>query len=191
MQALTLTARKQALRTECLAIRAALSPTERAEADAALCRAVAALPEFCEATLLLCYAPARGEPDLTPLYRLCLERGIAIAFPRCVGKEMHFHTVDALDALVEGRFGILAPTEDAPRAILTPRTLCVLPALAATKSGARLGYGGGYYDRFLPNFPGRTVLPIYERLIRPSLPQEPTDRPADIIITEKGDLCRA
>lgn len=99
---------------------------------------------------------------------------------------MFFCAVNSPADLTPGRFGIPAPREGAPLAVPTKNTLCLLPALAAAPDGARLGYGGGYYDRFLQGFPGRTLLPVYRALLFPSLPTEPTDIRAQIIVTEKG-----
>jgi 5-formyltetrahydrofolate cyclo-ligase len=103
---------------------------------------------------------------------------------------MCFHVVEGESALEAGRFGIPTPRKDAPLAALSPRTLCLLPALAATKDGARLGYGGGFYDRFLEGFSGVTLLPIYSILVCDALPREQTDIPATHILTEKGEILK-
>ena len=101
---------------------------------------------------------------------------------------MYFQLVSHMGELAPGRFGIPTPPKDAPVAHPTPDTLCLLPALAATPHGERLGYGGGFYDRFLVGFKGPTLLPLYEALILPALPCEQTDLAADVILTEKGVL---
>ena len=72
--------------------------------------------------------------------------------------------------------------------MLNSDTLCILPALAYDAQGNRLGYGGGYYDRFLSNFAGTSVLAIYSFLYADSLPTDNFDKQADKIITEKGVL---
>jgi 5-formyltetrahydrofolate cyclo-ligase len=137
--------------------------------------------------VLLCFSSVRDEPDFTALYHLARQRGIKTAFPRCTGTEMSFHIVKDECELETGRFGIPTPREDTPLAVCTEHTICLVPALAATKSGARLGYGGGFYDRFLPHFPGITLLPIYSALVCDTLPCEKTDQTVDFILTEKGD----
>lgn len=190
MQVNDILAQKKQLRKEHLALRAGLSATQKAALDAALCREIAAHPAFLCCDVLLCFFPVRDEPDLTAFYQLARKRGVKTAFPRCTGSKMTFHVVADEQELVEGRFGIRAPREDAPLADLTAHTLCLVPALAATKAGVRLGYGGGFYDRFLPDFPGTTLLPIYSMLIRDTLPCEPTDQRIRYILTEKGDLAQ-
>lgn len=179
-------AQKTLLRKRQLALRTALSAQERAALDTALVREIAQHPAFLAADTLLLYAPVRGEPDLLPLFHAARERGMVCGFPRCEGKEMHFHAVGALCELQEGRFGIPTPPKDAPVILPNDRTLCILPALAASKGGARLGYGGGFYDRYLARFRVHTLLGIYQILITDSVPLEPTDRPTDTVITEKG-----
>ena len=187
---MTVTEQKRALRALCLQQRSAFSEQEKQVADAAICAAIAAHPAFLAADLILGFSPVRGEVDLTPLYELALQKGIPVAFPRCVGHAMTFHTVRALSELVPDRFAIPAPAADAPSATCTERTLCILPGLAATRGGARLGYGGGFYDRFLATFGGITLFPVYERLILPTIPTEETDVPVAHIITEKGEIER-
>jgi len=188
MQVKDLIAQKKSLRTQYLALRTSIPMTEKTTLDAALCREIAAHPTFLACDLLLCFFPVRGEPDLRDLYQLARERGIKTAFPRCVGTQMTFHTVESENELQEGRFGIRAPYADAPLATCSARTLCLVPALAAARDGTRLGYGGGFYDRFLPRFPGIALLPIYSALICDALPREQTDRTVHHILSEKGEI---
>ena len=185
---MTVTEQKKALRRELLALRQAIPEPEKAAADKALCDCIAAHQAFLNADLLLVFSTVRGEPELRPLYEHALALGKALAFPVCVGQEMTFHTVSALDVLCPGRFGILTPPQDAPLAHPTARTLCLMPGLAAGKDGSRLGYGGGFYDRFLDTFGGITLFPIYERLVLSTLPVEGTDHRVAHLVTEKGEI---
>ena len=188
MQVNDLIAEKKALRARFSALRASIPAAEKAALDAALCRAVATHETFLGCDLLLCYFPVRDEPDLTALYQLARERGVKTAFPRCIGKQMTFHLVQSEKELETGRFGIPTPPEGAPLAQCDAHTLCIVPALAAAKDGARLGYGGGFYDRFLEHFLGTAVLPIYSTLLCDALPREKTDLTIPYILTEKGEL---
>jgi 5-formyltetrahydrofolate cyclo-ligase len=180
-------AQKKALRASLLAKRAAILPTQKAQMDAAICDRIAALAAFREADLILAFFPVRGEVDLRPLYRLAAELHIPLAFPRCEGKEMTFHIVANLDELVPDRFRIPAPPVGAPLAVCTEKTLCLLPGLAATRDGARLGYGGGFYDRFLPRFAGSLIFPVYAQFVLDTLPSEAHDQRIPHIVTEKGE----
>lgn len=173
---------KAALRAHCLTLRRAMPEGVRAAADRALCDLLFSLPALADADLVLGYFPVRGEPDLRPFLRAVAAQGLPTAFPRCEtaarGGEMRF-----LLAEVDG---LSAPPAGAPAAHPTARTLCILPGLAASADGARLGYGGGFYDRFLDTFGGICLFPVYEALLLPTLPTEPHDRPVDLILTEKG-----
>ena len=179
---------KKQLRRSCLARRQALLAAEREEADGALCHAVLTHPAFARADLILAFFPVQGEPNLLPVVEEAKKRGIPVAFPRCEGKEMRFFIVEDPHAMPTDRFHIPAPSPNAPEAVCSASTLCLMPGLAATQSGKRLGYGGGFYDRFLDTFPGFCLFPIYTCLLLPDLPTEATDHRADAIVTEKGEL---
>ena len=178
---------KKALRATFKALREGLDTALRADAEKVICAAIAKSEAFLQCEVLYTFFPVRGEIDLTPLATLALSLGKKVAYPRCEGNEMRFYLC-APDALIPGRFGIPTPPETAPAAKPTPRSLCLVPALAAGEDGSRLGYGGGFYDRFLPHFQGVTVLPIYHVLTCPTLPQEATDAKPQLILTEKGVL---
>ena len=178
---------KARLRALCKQMRMDVTPEEKRAWDAALCDVIRSHEAFRLADLVLCFAPVRGEPDLTSLFETARKNGIPLAFPRTTGRNMTFHIVRDMSELSLGRFGIPTPDENAPVAMTTKRTLCIMPGLAATKQGDRLGYGGGFYDRFLANFDGISIFPIYERLILPSLPCEECDYKPDFILCEKGE----
>ena len=188
MQVSDLTAEKKHLRAHFSALRASIPSDEKTALDAALCRAITEHPAFLACDTLLCFSPVRDEPDLTALYKLARERGIKTAFPRCVGTQMTFHVVQNESELLRGRFGIPTPQDGAPQVVCDTRTLCLLPALAVSKDGTRLGYGGGFYDRFLACFAGTSLLPIYSTLVCDALPREQTDITPAYILTEKGEL---
>ena len=181
---------KKALRAKYLSARAQMDENEKKAADGAIFDTFLAHSAFRDADLLLLFYPVRGEVDLLPLWDAARARGIPVALPRCEGKEMTFHVVGCPSELSIERFSIPAPSADAPVAKASERTLCILPGLAADKSGARLGYGGGFYDRFLATFRGITLFPVYERFVVAQLPTEETDKTVDVIVTEKGVLAR-
>lgn len=178
---------KAALRKELLACRRAIPAREREALDAALVGHIAAHRYFKNADAVLGFVAMRGEPDLSPLYRMAMARGIPVCLPRVEGGEMHFYRYEGEGTLTPDRFGILSPSPSSGEVTLTSQTLCLLPGLAADKSGVRLGYGGGFYDRFLPRFAGKVIFPLYSRLLVERLPAEPTDVPVLCVITEKGE----
>ncbi len=177
---------KKELRRELLAARLLISEDEKRTLDGALCAALAAHPLFAAADGVLGYLPMRGEPDLTPLFTRARELGKRVFLPRCDKDGMTFHLFEGWDKLTPDRFAIPAPAPTAPVLTDTQNALCLLPGLAADKQGFRLGYGGGFYDRFLPHFEGYLIFPIYARFVLDTLPHEAHDQIITHIITEKG-----
>ena len=102
---------------------------------------------------------------------------------------MTYHIVESLDELSVGSFGLLEPSEDAP--LYDPKSdtrgsLAFAPAIAFDRAGYRLGYGGGYYDRFFNAYNGSVVGVIFSEFVVPSLPHGRYDIRAGLLITEKG-----
>jgi 5-formyltetrahydrofolate cyclo-ligase len=148
-------------------------------------------PAFQTATWIYGYLPLPGEIDLTPLITTP-STSHRWALPRLgrpdLGEldELHFHTYQHGDPLEKHRFGMPEPS---PKAPYPPRPdLILLPGLAYDPQGYRLGYGKGYYDRFLGTFTSQNrplcVGLIPEALILPSLPIDPWDRPVDVLVSE-------
>ena len=178
---------KAALRRSLLDRRAALPTEERQKTEGRICEILKTAPAILEADLVLLYAAVRGELDLAPLADALLSRGTPIAYPRSErGGVMHFHTVGARSELVPGLYGIPEPPADAPEATVSPRTVCIVPALAYDRDGYRLGYGGGYYDRFMAGFCGKTIGVAPEYAIFDKLPRGEHDLAAFAVATERG-----
>ena len=166
-----------------------LSLEERAAWDAAICNAVAASASFRYADVVLAYAPFGFEIDITPLLLRTLMLKKRLALPRTHGKGiMSFHYVETLDTLIPGTYGILEPREDAPLYEDTPATLCLVPGILYDRRGLRIGYGGGYYDRFLRDHPVNTLGIIYRDFVLPSIPGGKYDRHVTALATERGIL---
>lgn len=177
--------KKVALRAELRALRAALLEGEREARSQNVCNVL--LPLLDSAKTLLLFYPKGAEIDLRPLFHAAKARGIPCAFPRCgEGKgEMDFYIVDDLDALEEGKFGIREPKQDATPVINLTGAVIVVPALAFDLEGHRIGYGGGYYDRYLQERDLFSVGVIYEQFLTDSLPHAAFDVPVRAIATEK------
>ena len=179
---------KRRARLELAKIRADIY--DRAEYSDRLCSGITMLKNYTDADILLLYFPTRSEPDLTPLAHLAWCDGKQVAFPisRTDSLTLDFRIIKSLDELATGAYGIFEPRESSPMAALTERTLCVVPALAVDRDGYRLGYGKGYYDRFLSSFVGRSLVAIHSSLVCERLPRNDTDIPLNTIITETGAI---
>jgi len=128
----------------------------------------------------------RGEVDLRPLLRRLLRRGKTILLPKIIGPgKMVMTPVARLsDAKAAGPHGI--PEVDGA-AWDGPIDVALVPGVAFDDAGYRLGYGGGYYDRWLEKYPGLPTLGCFFSFQRtPRLPVEPHDRPLTRIFTEQG-----
>ncbi len=146
------------------------------------------LPEFHSARTLLLYFPLPQEINLIPVFNYARQRGINCAFPRCGEKagEMEFYITDDLNGLSPGKYGIREPLPSARQVTDFHRALIFVPALAFDREGYRLGYGGGYYDRFLAAHSVPSVGIAYEDFIVDSLPRDKYDCAVDYVVTEKG-----
>ncbi len=138
---------------------------------------------------VLTYVSFRSEVDTIGLINYVLDRKLILAVPRCgtFGK-MDFFRIDSLNDLIPSRYGIPEPADNPLRCITEfENTVCIVPGLAFDISGKRMGYGGGYYDRFLSAHPEIiTVGLCYNLLLSESVPSESHDISVDYIITEKG-----
>jgi len=142
-------------------------------------------------TIVSLYFPMRDELDTEPLVAALIEEGVSVALPVVVKKKspLVFRLYQPGDALLAGSYGEQIPAETAPEA--TP-TILVIPLLAFTREGGRLGYGGGYYDRTLEKLrmSGNPLAVGYAFGAQEvdALPLSPLDQPLDWIVTERGAI---
>jgi 5-formyltetrahydrofolate cyclo-ligase len=181
---------KTRIRESMLEQRLAIPEELRHEADTAMAGRFVNLATFRFAEVILLYAPIKAEPNVLLCCEAALKAGKRLAFPRCHPDTctMTYGIVSSLDDLVEGAYGILEPREDAEIYVPAPykHDICVVPAVCFDKKGYRIGYGKGYYDRFLSGFGGTSVGFCLSRFLCDSLPRGRYDRAVDLIITEKG-----
>ena len=165
------------------------SALPREDADRSILRRLLNTDAFLNSDLVLCYVSVASEADTRALLGHCFLSGKRVAVPRCEsGGVMRFHEIRSLQSLHPSPLGIPEPDEAAPVPQYGKKTLCVVPGLLFDLAGHRIGYGGGYYDRFLAAFPGKTIGLCYEDLLCDLLPREPFDCPVQTIITEKRTL---
>ena len=137
------------------------------------------------ARVVFAYFPVRGEADPRALVRLALREGRTVALPRVTGRRgMEFIAIRGLTGLRRGPFGIPEP---GPGAVvpLSRAGIVVVPGLAFSADGHRLGYGGGYYDRFLRGRPCPAVGLAFESQVVSSLPRHRGDEALDAFVTER------
>lgn len=177
---------KQELRAACKEKRAAISPEQKKEMDLAILKRIASSNVFAKASSILIYAPREGEINLLPLVKLAHKRGIPVGFPKCDTEtlSLRFYALEPERRLVRGTYNIPEPPADAKPCPIDRNTLCILPGLCFDPTGGRLGYGKGYYDRFLESFPGVRAAAVYQSMMVKKVPTEPHDKPVSLLFTE-------
>ncbi|MGN0448647.1 MAG: 5-formyltetrahydrofolate cyclo-ligase [Acutalibacteraceae bacterium] len=144
--------------------------------------------EYKNAHTILLYYSVLSEVSTKEIFKKALSDGKKVAFPLCLDNKglMEFYLVTGESDLVDEMYCIKAPDkEKCLRLTSTDDTLCVVPGLAFDKSGMRLGYGKGYYDRFLSHFKGVSVGLCYESTLSEKLPQDENDEKINLLITDK------
>jgi len=184
---------KQTLRQQALQARAGIAPEIRAAASAQICLAARNLPVFRQANVLLPYAPIGSEADIRPLVQAAWAAGKQAAFPRCVPgtREMEFFWVQSLNELSPGAFGVPEPQTNAhvPESVFQSTNgpaLLIVPGAAFDRRGFRLGYGKGYYDRFLARYRGHSLGVCFDVNLYDKLPIGEYDLPVQAVLTEQG-----
>lgn len=178
---------KNALRKQYKEWRRSLPAAEKQRMDEAIADRLQAMPEYRDCRVLLIYVSTPIEVDTRALITRALEDGKTIAVPRCINntREMDFYTIKSLADLESGSFGVDEPNpERAEKLTALESGLCIVPALAFDKLGYRLGYGKGYYDRFLCRFGGTVMGICYDACITDALPHGRFDRSAEAVITQ-------
>lgn len=168
-----------------------IDAAQRERRDAEICRRACELVSFRHAEYVLLYASLEDEICVDAIARAALEKGKMAAFPLCdpVKHTMSYRFVTSLDELTVGSYGIREPSPDAPEYMAeTHRSsaVCFVPGLVFDGAGYRVGYGKGYYDRFLSSFSGSRIGVVYSDFILPKLPRGHFDEKVDMLLSEKG-----
>ena len=142
----------------------------------------AADPLYQQAKTIYGYLPYNQEVRTVPMLQRALDEGKRVAVPKCYGDEMRFIYLDDLSQVAEGYCGIPEPILDEPVAD-DPAALVLMPGLAFTEQGQRIGYGGGFYDKFLAQEPTHPTLALcYSFQMVDQIPVEEFDKPVDRVL---------
>lgn len=181
---------KKKLRMRYKTIRQNMVPEAKAHWDSRIRGRIFSLPEYKACKTVLCFVSTAIEVDTHTLINQALAHGKAVAVPYCVegSRRMKFYRIHSLDDLVPRTFGVLEPDPARSERVYDfSDSICILPGIAFDRTGFRLGYGGGYYDRFLSKVyhGGVTVGVCYTSCVHSGLPRGRFDVPCDILITER------
>lgn len=199
---------KKLLRKEVISLRDALPKEEWQKKSSRIEEVFLTLPEYQSAEHLLCYADYRNEVKTRSLIVKSLQRGMHVYCPAVCGKTMDFYEIFSLSELDFGYRGILEPKcRSLERIFSVPASgsvLMILPGAVFDKACHRIGYGGGYYDKYLaalmkdagaaaekPSAEIFTAAAAFSFQVKEAIPYEEHDICPQIIITEKEILKRA
>ena len=160
----------------------AMTEEEIVESSCRLAELFVATQQYQSAKTLYGYMPYNQEVRTVPILEQALRDGKRIAVPKVFGDEMRFIYIDDFSAMEKGYSGIPEPVADGPVAD-DPEALVLMPGLAFDKEGHRIGYGGGFYDKFLssePNHP--TVALCYGFQMLPEIATDDYDIPVDCVL---------
>ena len=176
---------KKQLRGELLRLRRETPRQQKQAIDRQICQHVINSPEYRQAQTIFAYWSTDEEIDTHAILADARQRGKRVCVPKCLkGHRMIARQICSEADLTERTFGIPEPGEQCPEIAPEEIDLCLVPALACDASGIRLGYGGGFYDRFLPQTAAcRMVLCAQERFLQ-QVPAEQHDMHCDCVVTE-------
>jgi len=169
-------------------IRETMDKQKKLAMDSSMQSRLLALREYARNDTIFTYVSKPIEVDTISLISAALANHKRVAVPRCVPNtyDMEFYYINSMDDLAKGMFGVMEPILE-KCSLVTDYScgLCIVPGLAFDAQGYRLGYGKGYYDRFLSEFKGITVGICYTACVQWNLPHGYYDKPVDLLITEK------
>ncbi len=173
---------KKALRAQIREKKRAMSEAQIAEKSRLLAQKLYQSEQYRQASTVYGYLPYNQEVRTTPVLEQALRDGKRVAVPKVYGEEMRFIYIADLSCVEKGYAGIPEPVEDAPVAD-DPKAMVLMPGLAFDPEGHRIGYGGGFYDKFLEQEPEHpTVALCYDFQVLPKLETEEHDIPVDLVL---------
>lgn len=181
---------KKELRRQVRERLAGLSPEELRVSDSALFARFLALPQVEAAKTIFAFWGIPGkEPDTARLIGELIARGKTVGLPRMLpGHQMEVRRYDPDKPLVRVSFGISEPGEDCPLLAREEIDLALVPAVCYDRRGCRLGFGGGYYDRWLEGFGGFTAGLCRRAVLQYRVPAEAHDARVDVLLSEDEGL---
>ena len=173
---------KKALRTAIRQQKRAMTEEQIVSKSEKLGRLLAENELYKNAKTFYGYLPYNQEVRTVPMLEQALRDGKRVAVPKCYGEEMKFIYMDDLSLVAPGYAGIPEPIADGPVAD-DPSALVLMPGMAFDPQGHRIGYGGGFYDKFLAAEPNHPTLALcYDFQMLPHLETEEFDIPVDYVL---------
>jgi len=183
---LSVSVQKAALRKHLLEKRDAISDEFRNISSNKIHQNLKQVDSYINSQNIACYFSIGSEIDTYDIMLGILEQGKNMLLPKIVDNNLEFYVVPNLEKLEKGNFEIMEPKDSCKKA---EKIDCVLiPTVGVSKSGVRLGYGKGYYDRFLSLIDAVKISLTYSKQIVKSIPNDSHDVKMDLIVTEDGNV---
>lgn len=178
---------KQDLRLKCREERRNMPSEKKQELDRKIAENVRRLKEYKPAKTLLIYMSTPIEVDTVEIIKNAWADGKSVAVPRCIDgtRDMEFHYITDFDCVSPGTFSVLEPSPDLPVVTDFSGCLMIVPGMRFDMKGYRIGYGKGYYDRYMVRFTGISAGICYSDELKPFMYHGRYDRAVNIVVTDK------
>ncbi|MBT7393118.1 5-formyltetrahydrofolate cyclo-ligase [archaeon] len=177
---------KQELRQKILKLRNEFDKDKLLEFNLKIKQNLLSLKEFINSDVICSYVSFKSEVNTHNIIKKSINLGKKVVVPYIKNEEIYLSELNDFNNLEQGQFGILEPKKEFIKSVdKSIVEIFIIPGLAFDKSGNRIGYGGGYYDRLLKDLNVLKIALCYEFQLLENLPNEDHDIPVDIIITEK------
>lgn len=181
---------KEELRARYQKIRESISPSARKSAGRKIAAQVCDLVDFIGAKRLGVYLSKGSEAETLILVQKLLSKKLAVAAPKVNGDQLEFYQIKSLKDCTTGTFGVMEPKAGCKRMDADQLDLLLVPGLVFDARGYRIGYGKGFYDRFLSTHKiFNTVGLAYDSTTVSELPRDERDVPVNWLVTESGTRC--
>lgn len=181
-------AEKTEIRKKYKQLRSQIPSEKKSADDRAILNRLLSLEQYENCELLLTYVSTPQEVDTYSLIECALKQGKVVAVPVCDTSDytIDFYQITSLKQLRPASYSLMEPDPKTSRKIVDFRNaVCVIPGFVFDMEGYRLGYGKGYYDRFLSGFKGSVVGVCYSSFLCNRLPHGYYDHPVDLLVTDK------
>lgn len=184
-----LTTQKKQLRKILKEQRNSLDRESCASSDNAIFTNIRTWDIYQKAYTVFCFVGTEDEINTKPIIEDILKKGKRAGVPKCISKGiMEVYEIHSMDDLAPGKYGILEPVDTCEKISPKEIDLALIPCLSCSRDGRRLGYGGGYYDRYLNQVKGTLAVLCRRVLMCDEIPTEDHDKNMDFVICEEGIL---
>ncbi len=179
---------KKQLRSKYRQLRTSMTPQEKRQKDDRIFQQIISSRYFQQAQTIFCFVSTKIEIDTHRLIVYALRHGKQVAVPKCLNDKgiMQFFYICSMQDLEIGKFSLLEPNPSICKKVSDyQNSICIVPGFSFDPHGFRLGYGKGYYDRFLSKYPFTKIGICYNNCVAPKLPHGRYDVPVNYLFTEK------